>query len=56
MVQVYYNGSLGQSLPHGVLENEQSRIFDYGIGEDIIFNLAAYKATDKIGLLDYKRI
>ena len=28
--------------------------FDYGIGEDIIFNLAAYKTTDKIGLLDYK--
>ena len=28
--------------------------FDYGIGEDIIFNLTAYKTTDKIGLLDYK--
>lgn len=36
------------------LKTNNLEFFDYGIGEDIIFNLAAYKATDKIGLLDYK--
>ena len=36
------------------LKTNDLEFFDYGIGEDIIFNLAAYKATDKIGLLDYK--
>ena len=36
------------------LKTNNLEFFDYGIGEDIIFNLAAYKTTDKIGLLDYK--
>lgn len=36
------------------LKTNNLEFFDCGIGEDIIFNLAAYKATDKIGLLDYK--
>ena len=36
------------------LKTNNLEFFDYGIGEDIIFNLAAYKITDKIGLLDYK--
>ena len=36
------------------LKTNNLEFFDYGIGEDIIFNLAAYKATYKIGLLDYK--
>ena len=36
------------------LKTNDLEFFDYGIGEDIIFNLAAYKTTDKIGLLDYK--
>ena len=36
------------------LKTNNLEFFDYGIGEDIIVNLAAYKATDKIGLLDYK--
>ena len=36
------------------LKTNNLEFFDYGIGEDIIFNLAAYKAIDKIGLLDYK--
>lgn len=36
------------------LRKNNLEFFDYGIGEDIIFNLTAYKTTDKIGLLDYK--
>lgn len=36
------------------LKTNNLEFFDYGIGEDIIFNLAAYNITDKIGLLDYK--
>lgn len=36
------------------LKTNNLEFFDYGIGEDIVFNLAAYKTTDKIGLLDYK--
>ena len=36
------------------LKTNNLEFFDYGIGEDIIFNLTAYKTTDKIGLLDYK--
>lgn len=36
------------------LKTNNLEFFDYGIGEDIIFNLATYKTTDKIGLLDYK--
>lgn len=36
------------------LKTNNLEFFDYSIGEDIIFNLAAYKTTDKIGLLDYK--
>ena len=36
------------------LKTNNLEFFDYGIGEDITFNLAAYKTTDKIGLLDYK--
>ena len=36
------------------LKTNNLEFFDYGIGEDIIFNLAAYKTTDKIGLLDYR--
>ena len=36
------------------LKTNNLEFCDYGIGEDIIFNLAAYKTTDKIGLLDYK--
>lgn len=36
------------------LKTHNLEFFDYGIGEDIIFNLATYKTTDKIGLLDYK--
>ncbi len=36
------------------LKTNNLEFFDYGIGEDIIFNLAAYNTTDKIGLLDYK--
>ena len=36
------------------LKTNNLEFFDYGIGEDIIFNLAASKTTDKIGLLDYK--
>ena len=36
------------------LKTNNLEFFNYGIGEDIIFNLATYKTTDKIGLLDYK--
>lgn len=36
------------------LRKNNLEFFDHGIGEDIIFNLTAYKTTDKIGLLDYK--
>ena len=36
------------------LQEGQLEFFDYGIGEDIIFNLTAYQKTDKIGILDYK--
>ncbi|WP_174721136.1 glycosyltransferase family 2 protein [Streptococcus periodonticum] len=35
------------------LQEEHLDFFNYGIGEDIIFNLTAYQKTDKIGVLDY---
>ena len=35
------------------LQSNQVDFFDYGLGEDVVFNLKAYQLTTRIGYIDY---